>query len=176
MDNLIQLAELIKVRNSIGNDIAALIGRPAQIGHVGEYIASAIFNISLEESATHKGSDGYFIDEPLVGKSVNIKWYGKQEGILDINPNGIPDYFLVLTGPKSVAPTSRGSIRPWIIESVFLINGKELIDILHERGVKVGIATSVIKQLWEGAEIYPQQRNNTLILSNEQCNMLDLFH
>jgi hypothetical protein len=73
MDDLTQLADLIKKRNSLERQITALIGRPAQIGHIGEYIASRIFRIVLEESASHKSMDGRFSDGPLKGGTVNIK-------------------------------------------------------------------------------------------------------
>jgi hypothetical protein len=175
MNDLIRLAKLIKSRNAIANDITTIIGRPALIGHVGEYIASAIFEIVLEKSASHKGSDGHFMGGALAGCTVNIKCYPKQEGILDVNPVNFPDYYLVLAGPKSGAVSSRGIVRPWVIKSVFLFDASKLIDILRKRGVKIGIATSVIGQLWDNAEIYPTQRNNKLTLSNEQRSLLDLF-
>jgi len=31
----------------------------------------------------------------LQEKTVNIKWYGKHEGILDIDPQALPDFYLV---------------------------------------------------------------------------------
>jgi len=43
MTDLRKLAELIRRRNAVGREIAALIGRPAQIGHLGEHIASQVF-------------------------------------------------------------------------------------------------------------------------------------
>ena len=99
MDDLIQLADLIKKRNSLEHEITELIRRPAQIGHIGEYIASRIFHIALEESASRKSIDGRFSDEPLKGCTVNIKWYAMREGLLDITPGAPPDYYLVLAGP-----------------------------------------------------------------------------
>ena len=44
-----------------------IVGRPALIGHVGEYIASRVFGIALEHSAANKGYDGRFTDGPLAG-------------------------------------------------------------------------------------------------------------
>jgi hypothetical protein len=84
MDDLVLLADLIKAKNSVDNIIANLIGRPAQIGHVGEYIAAKIFDIELNRSASQKDIDGYFRSGPLAARSVNVKWYGKREGILDL--------------------------------------------------------------------------------------------
>lgn len=44
MDSLPQLASLLRRYNEIGQEIAHLIGRPTQIGHVGEYIAASVFD------------------------------------------------------------------------------------------------------------------------------------
>jgi len=92
MELLERLAGLVRTKNRIDDEIAGIIDRPAQIGHVGEYIASNIFGIKLEESAAQKGIDGRFMAGPLAGRTVNIKWYGKMEGLLDITPNHLPDY------------------------------------------------------------------------------------
>ncbi len=175
VDDITRLARLIGARNAIDNDIAGLIGRPAQIGHLGEYIAARIFDIELEKSATHKGSDGDFRGGPLAGQTVNIKWYGKLEGVLDINPEATPDYYLVLAGPRSAAASSRGTVRPWVIESVYLFDTHKLMPALRDRGVRLGIATSVAKQFWDEAEIYPSQRNQEVTLSDEQRGLLGLF-
>ncbi len=175
MHNLRRLAELISTRNVIDRDIAVTIGRPALIGHVGEYIASHVFGITLEESAAHKGSDGRFTDGDLAERTVNIKFYAKREGLLDLSLEGIPDYYLVLTGPKSAAASSRAGHRPWVIDSVFLFDAPQLHQTLSERGVKRGIATSVANTLWNEAQIYPDQRSKTLILSDDQQRLLALF-
>ncbi len=63
----------------------------------------------------------------------------------------------------------------WVIESVYLFDARELLTALHERSVQIGNRTSVIGQLWERAEIFPVQRNNRLVLSDEQRNLLYLF-
>ncbi len=175
MDNLAQLAELIKKRNLIERDITALIGRPAQIGHIGEYIASRIFHIELEKSASRKSIDGCFSEEPYKGCTVNIKWYALHEGLLDITPEALPDYYLVLTGPKSGAMSSSGKVRPWTIEHAFLFEGQALVNELTRGGVKIGIATSVRQHLWERAEIYPTHNENLFELSKEQRDALALF-
>ena len=95
------LASLLHERNALDARIAQLIGRPASPGHVGEFIAAAVFDIDLFESATQKAADGVFRRGALQGRTVNIKIYGKQEGILDIRPDALPDFYLVLTGPRS---------------------------------------------------------------------------
>lgn len=175
MDNLIRLAELIKKRNLLEREITALINRPAAMGHIGEYIASQVFHVALEGSASHKSIDGCFIDELLKARTVNIKWYAQQNGLLDITPNALPDYYLVLTGLKSGAMSSRGQVRPWAIEYVFLFEAQPLVDELKRGGVKIGIATSVRQSLWAKAEIYPKPSNAALVLSEEQREALALF-
>ena len=175
MSNLNNLSELIKTRNEVDFQISAIVQRPAIIGHVGEYIAAEVFGISLEESATNKSSDGFFKNGPLVDCTVNIKWYTKQTGILDITPDSLPDFYLVLTGEHGTATTSRGKHLPWIIKKVFLFNSQHLVSQLQSRNVKIGVATSVISSLWEEAEIFPNSQNRQLILSGEQRNKLGLF-
>jgi hypothetical protein len=175
MDNLTQLAGLIRRRNLLEREITALIGRPAQPGHLGEFIASRIFYITLEESASHKSIDGRFNAGPLKGRSVNIKWYALHEGLLDITPDALLDFYLVLTGPKSGTMTSRGRVRPWTIEAVYLFDAHDLVSQLDAAGVKIGTATSVRHQFWERAEIYPHQNNPKLIVSGEQRNQIRLF-
>ena len=116
-------------------------------------------HIELEEVASAKGIDGHFKSGSLAGKSVNIKWYSKLEYMLDITPESLPDYYLVMTGPKELEGTSRGGIRPWLINSVFLFNAADLVIELTARGVNVGTASSVRKHEWQAAEIYPNKRS-----------------
>ena len=71
MNQLIELVALLRQYNQIGSQIAAIIGRPAQIGHIGEFIASQIFDIELEKIANAKAIDGRFRVGALAGKSVN---------------------------------------------------------------------------------------------------------
>ena len=169
------LLKLLKEKHLIDEKIANVVGRPAQIGHVGEYIASGIFDITLEASAVAKGIDGHFATGPLAGRSVNVKWYGKLEGFLDLTPAHLPDEYLVMTGPRSTALSSRGGHRPWLIQSVFLFDAHDLVQQLGARGSKLGVASSVPRQFWDGAEIYPEPRNRRLLPSNEQRAMLALF-
>ncbi len=175
MEDLVQLAELLKQRNVIDLQISFVIGRPATTGHLGEFIASKIFDIRLADSATEKGIDGYFANSSLAGYSVNVKYYPKREGLLDIYTGKLPDFFLVLTGPKSAAISSRGQSRPLVIESVFIFHSLALIETLNKRGVKIGIATSVRQHSWNEAEIFPTQQNPLLVLSNEQRGWLSFF-
>ena len=43
------------------------------------------------------------------------------------------------------------------------------------RGVRSGIASSVIRKHWDAAEIYPQARSRLLIATPEQVRMLQMF-
>jgi hypothetical protein len=142
---------------------------------VGEYIAANVFGIKLEESAAQRAIDGRFVDGPLAGKTVNIKWYGKMEGILDITPKHLPDFYLIMAGPKSGPISSRGMTRPWLISAVYLFDARQLVGMLNTRGVKIGVATSVAASMWGEAQIYPIQRNNKLMLSPDQRKQIELF-
>lgn len=172
--NLGRLAELIKSKNSIDNMIAAHIGRPALSGHIAEYVAAHIFDIELCATANQKAIDGTFRSGELAGKTVNIKYYGKKENLLDITPDDFPDYYLVLTGPKSQAVSSKGQTRPFLISFAFLFNGAEIISVLKSRGVKIGIATSIKEDVWGEAEVYPRH-NSKFPLSEEIRKSLSLF-
>jgi len=175
MPDLTRLADLLKEKHVIDEKIANLVGRPAQIGHVGEHIASAIFDIKLEASATAKGIDGHFVTGPLAGRSVNVKWYAKLENALDLTPAFLPDEYLVLTGPRSTALSSRGVHRPWRIQFAFLFDARSLAQQLSAHGSNLGVASSVPGRYWDEAEIYPAQNSKRLLLSDEQRSMLALF-
>jgi hypothetical protein len=175
MGNLEKLAKLIKQKNLSDGEIARIIGRPAERGHSGEYIAAHIFDIELEPLASSKGIDGHFNSGNLKGRSVNIKWYGKLEGLLDITPEYLPDFYLVMTGPRTAAGSSRGMTSTWLISYVFIFEAAGLFRELEHQGRKIGIATSVKRHIWETAEIYPEQKNNLLTLSDRQRELLALF-
>lgn len=113
-----RVARLLDQRNAIDAEIAAIIERPMTSGHLGEWIASRVFDIQLERSAAARGIDGRFRSGLLSGKSVNVKWYLKREGILDLADSAELDFYLVLAGPVSAVGSSRGSTRPWTIEAI----------------------------------------------------------
>lgn len=173
--DLKRLADLLRRYNAIGDAIADVIGRPAERGHVGEYIAAHIFDITLERSARKRARDGRFMAGALAGHTVNVKWYGKQEGVLDLHARGAPDYYLALTGPAGSASSSRGATRPWVIQSVYLFDARRLLEDLRARGVKIRTGSSVRQALWTAAEVYPEPRNATLVLPQEQRDLLALF-
>jgi hypothetical protein len=174
-DSFAQVAALLRERNVIDVELARLINRPMTSGHLGEWIAAQIFDIELEASAVAVGIDGRFRSGPLQGRTVNIKWYLKREGLLDMTDSAALDYYLVLTGPRSPAVTSLGTTRPWCIEAVYLFQARQLRSEQITRGVKRGIASSVTRQQWEAAEIYPSATNTHLSVTTRQAEQLKLF-
>lgn len=169
------LAALLRARNAIDEQIAAVIDRPMTSGHLGEWIAARVFGIDLEQSAAQKAIDGRFRGGWLDGRSVNVKWYLKREGALDMSSSPDLDFYLVLAGPKASAATSRGTTRPWLVSSVHLIEAQALAADLLARGRVVGVAASVREQVWAASEVYPRATNALLHLSEEQRAALDLF-
>lgn len=175
IEKLQRVAALIAQRNAIDAEIAAITGRPALAGHLGEWIAAEVFDIRLETSAVAKAIDGRFASGPLAGCTVNIKWYGKREGLLDMTEDPSLDYYLVLTGPRGTAASSRGATRPMLIDAVYLFETTHLLEALRSRRVKIGVATSVIASLWRDAELFPDQRTFTIPISREQRAALAAF-
>jgi Family of unknown function (DUF6998) len=173
-EELVELAKLIRTKNSVDGKIARIVGRPALIGHVGEFIAARVFGIELHRSASAKGSDGVFKTGSLAGKTVNVKWYTTSDNLLDLNPSGGADYYLVLAGPSTQGASSRGTERPWTIDSAYLFASADLIAKLRDRGVGIGVATSVRSEDWEAAEIYPQSKG-IIQLDDEQRRLFGLF-
>jgi hypothetical protein len=173
--SLARIAALLHERNSIDAELAGLIQRPMTSGHLGEWIAAQIFNIELEASAAAAGIDGRFRSGPLQNRTVNIKWYLKREGLLDTTESAELDFYLVLTGPAAGASSSRGTTRPWCIEAVFLFDARQLRSEQITRGVKRGVASSVIKSQWAAAEIYPSPANALLTVTQLQEEQLKPF-
>ncbi len=167
-----RLAALLRRRNALDAQIARLIGRPAERGHLGEFIAAHVFDIELYDSAVHKGADGVFRGGPFAGHTVNVKFYGAQEGILDAAVADPPDTYLVLTGPKRSAASSRGLTRPLVIENAYLFHHAALVA----AGVKPGVAASVRQHLWEAARVYPTAAGGApALLMPEQAAKLEQF-
>jgi hypothetical protein len=104
-DEVAHIARLLSQRNAIDDTIAAVIQRPMTAGHLGEWIAAQAFGIELEQSAVTASIDGRF-----------------RSGPLDMSESSVLDYYLVLTGPRSAALTSRGGTRPRRIDHVYLFH------------------------------------------------------
>ena len=171
LERMKSLADLVRRKNEADRKIAEVIGRPALQGHFGEYVASRIFDVALHDSATQKGSDGRFAAGPFAGKSVEIKYYPKNEGTLDMKTDRRADFYLVVTGPPKEPASSRGATRPWVIESVCLFDAPALVAKLT---VEIGTATSIRQNLWREAEIYPRH-NPIFPLTEDQRAALALF-
>ena len=171
LEQMRHLAELVKQKNHADREIAEVIGRPTTTGHFGEFVAAEIFGIKLHSSAVQKGSDGAFADGPCACRTVNIKYYPKNESSLDMNVGNGTDYYLVLAGPRSAAVTSHGKVRPWVIEADYLF---ETAGLERRLTSKIGIATSVKRVFWDEAEIYPRD-NPAFPLTESQRELLALF-
>lgn len=170
-----ELATLLNARNRLDAEIARATGRPALAGHIGEFIASRVFDIDLEASATVAGIDGRFRSGPLAGRTVNVKVYGKGEGILDF-PAVAPDFLLVFTGPHALAASSKDTTRPFVIEHAYLFETRVVVDRLRQAGVGIGVATSVRRSFWAEAALWPTPSPSaSLTLSEAQCQQLQLF-
>lgn len=168
-DELERLAALVRIKNDADAAIAALIGRPSASGNIGEFVAAKVFTIQLMTSGSHPGYDGVFRAGSLAGKTVNIKTYSRHESVLDVSPHPC-DYYLVLTGPAGQA-----RVLPWVIDSVFLFEREQLMTELMARGIKIGVATSVRKAVWETARVFPPQPSSPLQLTESQLAWLALF-
>jgi hypothetical protein len=169
------IAGLLRWRNEIDAAIAKITGRPMASGHLGEWIAAQVFDIALEDSAAAPAFDGRFRSGPLTGKTVNIKWYLKREGLLDMTESAALDYYLVLTGPRAAAVSSRFSVRPWLIDAIYLFDAADLPAQLRAHKVKIGVATSISNSLWDAAEIFPAVGNPRLPVTDAQTSQLRLF-
>ncbi len=170
-----RMAALIEERNAVDAEIAAITGRPVVAGHLGEWIAAQVFDIALEDSAVAKGIDGRFRSGRLAGRTVNVKWYAKREGDLDLVEDSGADFYLVLTGPRAAPVSSRGGTRPLRITAVYLFRIPDLLRELRTRGVQIRTAASLRVGDWDGAEIFPRPVNPELVLSVHQCQALKLF-
>jgi hypothetical protein len=172
---LAEFAALLKERNAINARIGAMLGRPAETGDIGEWIASKIFDIELAAAANNTAFDGHFTTGDLVGRTVNVKTYLRQYSTLDVTEHSSLDYYLIFTGPKSNLGSSRGTLRPFCIESVYLFKSADLLTELRATGKVIGIATGINVAWWKAAEIYPLPTNPALMLNDHQRSRLALF-
>lgn len=171
-----EVARLLRDRNALDSQLAALIDRPPSIGHLGEWIAQQVLGVDLVTSAANRAWDGHLTEpDHLAGRTVNVKFYGRREGLLDLIDNDGPDFYLVLTGPPGAAATSRGQARPAVVDAVYLFDAEGVLHALRQTGVKIGVASSVRKHLWEAAEIHPRQNSPHWCLTASQHEQLRLF-
>jgi hypothetical protein len=177
--DLTHLADLIRIRNYVNNSVSRIISRPAETGHLTEYIASQIFDIELHASAVNKASDGCFRSPAaLAGCSVNVKYRSSSSRRLNIensaNLDDHPAYYLAFRGPKLPSGPASEKTLPLVIVAVFLFRAAELIPALVAEG-GTNIGPSVKSVYWQAAMIYPEQVNQALVLSEEQRAALRLF-
>jgi hypothetical protein len=172
---LTELASRLRSRNKLDAQIAKIIGRPAQTGHIGEFVAAELFSIRLHDSANEAGSDGVFESGPHKGRTVNIKWYAKREGIMDLAVKSKPQTYLVLAGPAAGATSSAGTHRPLVIESVYLFDAADLHADLTGRELQIGQASSVLSRLWDAAQVWPVENPAVLPLDDNQRAILSSF-
>ena len=52
--------------------------------------------------------------------TVNVRWYLKQDALLDMTVSPAPDHYLVMTGPR--ATLEDAATRPWRISTVCLFD------------------------------------------------------
>jgi len=172
-DELRQLADLLRLRDDLDARIAALTGRSARQGDVGEFIASKVFDIELAATAVQAGYDGRFRSGPLTGGTVNIKTYGDAVTGLDIGLHPC-DFYLVFSGP----PRAVGPVRHhrWRISAVYLFDTHRLTTDLVARNTKIGIATSLRRSDLAAAQLFPAgSATAALSLTKRQSAMLSLF-
>jgi hypothetical protein len=170
---LASLSGLLRIRHAIDDEVARLIGRPPTTGGIGEVVAAAIFDIELAPTSVTAGFDGRFASGDLKGQTVNVKAYSQRDWMLDISPFDC-DWYLVLMGPKR-ASADKGRALPFRIATVHLFDIRDLKATLEDRGVGVGIASSVRKGDWEPNEVYPDSRSRHLVLTETQRELIRLF-
>ena len=167
------LAGLLRARNALDAEIVRIIGRPASTGNLGEFIAARIFDIHLAASGVNPGHDGYFASGLLEGKTVNIKLYSRDDALLDISVHA-SDYYLVMRGPRPAKATGPRAL-PFRIDSIYLFESLSLRGVLAEARVRVGVATSVRRVVWDAARIYPAAPGAPLVLTDAQMAMIAAF-
>ncbi|WP_326563859.1 DUF6998 domain-containing protein [Micromonospora peucetia] len=153
-ETLRQLAALLRDRDELDARIAALTGRSARPGDIGEFIAAQVFDIELA-AAVQAGYDGTFRSGPLAGRTVNVKIYGDAFTGLDISLHHC-DHYLILSGPAR--PPGAVRHHRWRISTAYLLDSRRLLETLTARGVKIGIATSIRRGDLEAAQVFPTPR------------------
>ena len=173
MEQIKEFSELINQRNEIDHKIVKYTRRPAEKGHIAEWVASKAFPINLNERGNQSEYDGIFNSGDLKGKYVDIKYHAVNNHIMNINSKLTSEvYLLVFTGPYESAQSSKGKDRPFCISNIYLFNENELYEKL-KNWVKISVATSVRKTYWEEKEIYPNNKENFDLELNRE--VIELF-
>ena len=66
-----------------------------------------------------------------------MKWYGKHEGVLDITPSALPDFYLVLSRPQAAGSSSRSGVSP-LCRIGHPFDATVLVATLSQIGLKMG--------------------------------------
>ena len=83
LDELTDLADLLAQRIALDARIGAIIGRPSPCRAHGGVDRLEGLRHPTRRLCRPKAIDGRFRSGPLAGKTVNIKIYGKREGLLE---------------------------------------------------------------------------------------------
>ncbi|THV27308.1 hypothetical protein [Glycomyces paridis] len=165
---LTSIAMLIHERNRIDARITDIVGRPVVSGHLSDWIAAQVFDIELDP-VPGSPVDGRFRSGALAGRTVNVKHYTRNHGLLDMTDSEELDYYLVMTGPR--VPVAGA----WSIDRVYLFDAQALYDDLSEQLRRIGVATSVRPEYWRAAEVHPNPARPALALGPMQTAALDAF-
>jgi hypothetical protein len=175
LDSVTAVARLVRERNELDGEIARIINRPAVAGHLGEWLASQLFDIDLEPPDSAEAFDGRFASGPLATRTVNIEWISKRDEDLDVTSSRPVDFHLVFTGPKALALTTKGIARPVRIDACFLFDARGREAQEATGGATSGAASSVLAEEWDAAEIFPRPNNPLLPIDPEAHGVLALF-
>jgi hypothetical protein len=175
LDSVTAVARLVRERNELEGEITRIINRPAVPGHLGEWLASQLFDIDLESPDSAEAFDGRFASGPLATRTVNIEWIGKRDEDLDLTSSRPVDFHLVFTGPKALALTTKGIARPLRINGCYLFDARGREARPDARGATPGAGSSVLAQEWDAAEIFPRPNNPLLPIGPETHGVLGLF-
>ena len=110
-DSLAQAAALLRERNAIDVELAGLIHRLMTSGHLGGGLPRRSLTSNSEHQLLRQALMAVSRSGPLSGRTVNIKWSLKREGLLDMTESVALDYYLVLTGPPSPYRRQMGAVR-----------------------------------------------------------------
>ena len=179
VDDLNHLADLIRIRNFINASVGRIIQGPAETGRIAEFVASQIFDIELADTFVNKSVDGWFRSPAqLKETSVNVKYrstLSRRLNLIDSSDlSNHPEFYLAFRGPFIAKGPAADKVLPFLIESVYLFAAEQLISAMTAEGYR-SFGPSVRKKFWDAAMIYPEQVNQTLILTDQQRAALALF-
>lgn len=107
-----------------------------------------------------------------------MKFHSVNEHLINLSKKASEDvYLLVFTGAYEPASSSRGKNRPFRITNAYLFHEKKLCDDLKKQKRKVGVGTSLKREYWNKAEIYPENKvNRNIGMKREFLEMFELEH